>query len=567
MSSRASTVELVLHPALRRCVEASGEERIEVRIEASLIDLLGGLGLGALPTVALATGADDRAARVLVNGGEQPFPPSFLTRLWFTAAPEELRHLAFDPTHVGAGEGHTWLIEAATELAVSADLRGTLAIRDLVEQLAIEAVSLHPGRLVDADLATDYFEHAGAPLTDETAAAVMCFLLELGVSLEDGERVTGLVRAALTLGRSPEEVCEEVFAVLRAPGIEIHLDGRSFAAFCGDSVEDSRIGLDDQRLDETLVEAMGLVRELRLTALAADVPVVFVNTRSSGAYEMRIKVNDRLGPLVPLPGPDELAVPAPPAALAGIERRGLVDPLTGSHQTAIPATDRDAVEAHGLSPVVPQAYMVGAFGRSVTALAYRLMAVDRLELMLARVEYDYPVVVHGALARYSLTELTHLFRALVREQVAVDDVWRILNAVVMFDQVERPESDCADRMSAVIAAVRNELADRIATDCWGPDAIEQGVAFAVETELSFEERIESWPEDGVPDKELRAARRAAWEAVGAAAVDGPFVILTSRSARPRLRRALDHEMPDVSVLARPEIPPGLSPVRAAVMTG
>jgi flagellar biosynthesis component FlhA len=283
---------------------------------------------------------------------------------------------------------------------------------------------------------------------------------------------------------------------------------------------------------------------------------------------MRIKINDRVAPPVPLPAPGEVGVSAPPATLEqeGIRARGLVDPVTGVHLSAVDEEHSAMLVEAGFVPVLPSAYLVGAFGRAVTALAYRLIAIDRVENMLARFEQEFPVLVHAALARYTLTDLTRLLRELVRERVPIDDLWRILNALAMFDEVEGRTVPAEDRLAAALARVRLELADRVVLNSCGLAELEGASALVYETESDLEDRVEKWRRTAPADADLRAARVAVWNALARSGEPVEPVILTSPSARPLLRRALNFELPDVHVLARSEIPPGVTVERAGVIT-
>ena len=96
--------------------------------------------------------------------------------------------------------------------------------------------------------------------------------------------------------------------------MELQLDESTFDSLIPASRGRSRAMLED--VDDTVREAMEVVREHRLRKLGADLPVEFVRTPSSRHKEMGIVVNDRRSPPIPLPGPDEVAVSAPPYVLA-----------------------------------------------------------------------------------------------------------------------------------------------------------------------------------------------------------------------------------------------------------
>jgi len=554
-SSAAVTVQL--HPALWACVESRGVAEIEARTAQRVGSSLAALGVTERPEFSISVGSDRRAVRVVVDGVEQPFPPSFLTRLWFAVAPQDLRELAFDPGRERGDGGQDWLVEISASLHELERDDARRAISGLIEHLTAEVLSLHPDSVLGDEGSMAHLAGAGAELPD-SVPVILRLLLQHGVSISDKSKIIALTSGATSLGRSPEDAAEEVLAALRAPAIEIHVDDATFGALLEADAGEERISLDDPRLSTTLTEAMGLVIDLQLSRLGVNVPVVLVRAHGGKAWEMQIKINDRLGPPVPLPAPGELGVSATPATLEheGIRTRGLVDPVAGTHLSAVAEHDADVVLAAGHVPVPPAAYLAGSFGRTLVALGYRLITVDRVEAMLAHFEEELPVLVHAALARYSLGELTRLLRAMSREGVAIDDLWRILNTLIIFAEVECPELE-ENRFEAVNMRVRLELGDRITVDSCRLAAIGAGEASVFETDRTFEERIERWLENPPPDLEVRAARQAVWDAFLSAGGPGEQVILTSPQARATLRAALDHEFPEVCVLSREEIPCGV----------
>jgi flagellar biosynthesis component FlhA len=113
--------------------------------------------------------------------------------------------------------------------------------------------------------------------------------------------------------------------------------------------------------------------------------------------------------------------------------------------------------------------------------------------------------------------------------------------------------------------VRRELCDRIAVEACGVMAIGNGTARVYETTPEFEATLERWHDVRPTDAELRAARSAVGGSLAGARVDNQPVIVTSARARRLLRTALDHEIPDVQVLARTELIPGLDVARVGLI--
>ena len=122
-----------------------GVPEIEARTAHRVGRSLAALGVKERPEPAIRPGSDTRAVRIVVDGVEQLFPPSFLTRLWFAVAPRDLRELAFEPAPGQRDGGQTWLVEIASSLQSLERDDARQTISDLVEHLTAEVLSPAPG--------------------------------------------------------------------------------------------------------------------------------------------------------------------------------------------------------------------------------------------------------------------------------------------------------------------------------------------------------------------------------------------------------------------------------------
>ena len=166
--------------------------------------------------------------RIVVDGVEQLFPPSFLTRLWFAVAPRDLRELAFEPAPGQRDGGQTWLVEIASSLQALERDDARQTISDLVEHLTAEVLSLHPDSLLGQEGSVGYVQGAGA----ELAGAVLVVLRLLLQLASQSPTRSGSSDSCGPPARSaaPPNAAEEVLAALRAPGIEIHVDSATYGA-------------------------------------------------------------------------------------------------------------------------------------------------------------------------------------------------------------------------------------------------------------------------------------------------------------------------------------------------
>jgi flagellar biosynthesis component FlhA len=260
--------------------------------------------------------------------------------------------------------------------------------------------------------------------------------------------------------------------------------------------------------------------------------------------------------------------------------------VTGRENAAVPAEAAAELEAHGLLAVPRVPYIAAAFARAGTPSAHRVLNIDDVEEDLAAVELRFPMLVHAALARYRLGEVTRLLRALAREQISIRDLRRILD--VLLSMADTTEDDLRDMFlddplpppgdtvtpvwagwvePRLLAFVRARLRDRVCFDSGitvsGDDAI------AVhETDEAFERLIDELvasPPGPASDELLTRIRTHVWEVIDGG-VERGATLLTATRTRLALRRAIEPEMPATPVLARAEIPAGVRIEQVATVT-
>jgi hypothetical protein len=555
-------VELELDPALEAAVCEVGREAFVEAVATRATQVMVAYGIPGRARAALSSKEGGRAARVFVDGRISPYPPSFVRRLWFGLSPPSLQAVAFN-TDTPDRYRDAWLVACARQPAT-----GTRdAVRELVLRLAVEVIGLRPSLLMHADAAGVADEH-------DPLIVVGRALVDRGVKLPDLGWLAGLLREHSALGRSPIEALEDVYAALRAPALELHLH-RDVLERLTAGAAGERIPADDARLDPDMVAAMTAIRDYHLLELGVRLPVVLVGSGHVEPDELRVKINDRLGPPIPIPRATEMGVSAPMSRLAahGIEARPLLDAVTGHEFAAVRAEDAALAQALGLLPARPGAYIAAAFGRALSPLAHRLLSVVEVENDLAALEESFPSLVHGALARFRLATITQVFRELVRDQVSIRDPWRVLNAMVSFatlahlgepdlmsevlsDQVEWMDGSeaCAD--GRLMAFVRQQIGDRIVYDSGAIEQVGARTMPVYVTERGFDARLGELAAepDADPDAALIALRDDVWRALGEPPPAEP-VFLTDRRVRRALRWVLAYELPGARVIARSELPP------------
>jgi hypothetical protein len=562
MRAGGPRITLAVAPSVMAVIESAGRQAFETELHRRLELKLAWFGVASDPEVDLVASHGPRALSVFVDGRPEPYPPSFLLRLWLRTAPPTLRAAADEAT---ASDPHgfpdRWIPNLAQRTQRDGDRAGVDALLELALEVTVEAVSLRPSSLLTPAGAAELL---GDGSTSASAAVeIVGGLLDLGVTLDDPDAVATIVRACQTAGRSPADTIEEAFSRLRAQRIELHI-GRDRFDELGDGFQaaEDEVFLDDPRVDTALAQAMEAICEHRLQSLGVRLPIIFVRSTDVDRFAIRVKVNDRTGPPIPIPGAEEVGVSAPPAVLRreGIAARPLIDPVTGHELSAVDRATAAAVHVAGFVPVPHTAYIAACFARSITPLAYRLISIDEVEADLAALEAAFPSLVHNVLVRHGLGAVTRLVRDLVREQVSVRDPWRILNAMLMFEAAPPEglpqEAIPANRDSALLAYVRAELRDRVSYDSGALHEVGAHGMGVYETDGSFEALLEQLPASPAEDGNVIAIRDCVWRALGDDPPAEP-VILTAGAIREPLRHAIERELPGARVLARSEIPAGV----------
>jgi type III secretory pathway component EscV len=574
-------MRLLIDPALLTLIDDAGRDAFQGDVAARVANVMAQFAIPGVPRVIVQAAAQVRAIAILVEDVSAPFPPAFLRRLWHGLVPPRLRDAAFDVAGV-VGNTDAWLVTCAQD--ADADTRA--AIVEMLAQIVPEVMALQPSRLLTSQaVALVVGDAPGVDLA--TAGAVMTGLLDRGVAIKEAALLVSLLRSCRAAGQSAANTLEEVYARLRSPSLEILVNDALFAELAAVGADEAAIDVTDARVDRQLSATMALVREHRLVELGVTLPAMLVRSPGIGDNEIRTRLNDRIGPPIPVPGADEVGVSAARSELAehGISARPLVDAVTGHELAAVPAGAVAAVREIGLLPVSLGGYVAAAFARALTPTVHRLLSVDRVEADLAHVEDQFPSLVHGALSRYRLAQITQLLRELVREQVSIQDPWRILNAVLRYAELPEevplevrdsitmhPNNHTQPDILELLAFVRCELRDRICFETGALEEIGAGALSVFETDDAFEARADEvlGPRGaGQPDarvtEQVMALRDDVWRGLGGVPPPDP-VLLTSPRIRRALRDTIAQELPAARVLSRSEIPADVEIHRRGVIT-
>jgi type III secretion protein V len=190
---------------------------------------------------------------------------------------------------------------------------------------------------------------------------------------------------------------------------------------------------------------------------------------------------------------------------------------------------------------------------ALAALLPDLVGVDRVAAMLERAAARSPVLVREVVPRVvSMPVLTEIVRGLVREQVPVDDLAAILEAIAV---VPAPSAgftvrDAPQLIEQLRPGLRRQISAR-----WAPRG--QLAVYTIDAMIEDAVRSAVDRREGVQILALEPAiAQDIVAAVKSTVGTNDAVILTSGDVRRHLRGLLEPELPAVAVLAAHELSPG-----------
>jgi type III secretion protein V len=190
---------------------------------------------------------------------------------------------------------------------------------------------------------------------------------------------------------------------------------------------------------------------------------------------------------------------------------------------------------------------------ALAPLAAELLTVDRVAALVARTAVHAPLLVREVVPRMvPLPVLAEVLRCLAREQVPLDDLAAILEAIAL---APAPPGGFTGKDAAGLTEhLRGQLRRQISAR-WAPRG--QLAVYTVDAMIEDAVRSSIDRRDGAGVLALEPA--IAQDIVAAVKTKlgaGPAVILASGDVRRHLRTLLEAELPDVAILAAHELAPG-----------
>jgi FHIPEP family len=524
-------VTLELDHAIDRAL-GTGRDRLGALLARRLDELMATLGVPGRAEVTVADPVKAPALgpwlRLTVGGRRRRYPDELL---WRAAEVVRGRHMA-------TGSSLEALLAGLAEPPGGAD-----ALAEALGLACLEAVRLHPARLLGPAQAAAYAEalggRPGTAWPAERLAPVLAHVLELRVSIADHERV-GAVLAGADGGL---DAGEELVATLRPEALEVRLP----AAYLGEltrAAPAAQAGL------------FSFMREGLYVELGIPLPAfAFVPDEGLAPHGIAFTVNHL--PTLPFLGlPPGRGLVNDLAERLGPEATAATNPTTG-YPGAIVDQDRlPALEEDGVTTWDPLQYLVlvlaGVVRRHAGCLVDQGVVMNHLDVLDAA----FPDLVRTARPFLPFGPLTRLLRMLVAEQVSIRNlrliVERSLDWASPFGAPPRPagasalDGDPAGLLAFVRAGLRQQLSDQYGRGT-GPV-----VAYLLDQDI--EGRLTRSPAADEADVDLVAAAVRAELAELPPTAMRPAV-LTTAAARAAVRAAVGDEFPRLGVLSHDDLAP------------
>jgi hypothetical protein len=542
---------------LRAALGGDAGAELKKRISQEIAALLSELGLTGTPEVEITSGPATRPLRVVVHGFTVPYP---MRLLLLSAQPD----LPSDPglpsrssTLIRSPAGWTSLVRARLDAASPAEWAVSF-----VAWLAANVIRLTPSCLVGDAQAAAYLGDPSEADSERRVFArqVLAGLLDLGVGLRSRDVVLSIMNVGVAAGASPTQIIEQAFRRLRSYELSLAAHPEYLGELVGSPVKEAMVP-EDLLPDQAFQQQFDFVGEAVREDLGLPPPRFRLAPDSSVAPGwLTVRLHDQRGWPVRGLRPNDLLVPESARRVShrGLETRAMQNPYTGEEGTEVPAASGPVLDAAG----IPY-WTAAAFTAIVTHLALRrrvetLIGPAEVEILLAELAVDHPDLVALTTRLCTITELTRVLRALVREGVPIRDLRTILEQLVLQDvgtvidpDDDHPGDDALARVQQLAGRIRRGLNSAISAQFAG----RHRRLLALRADQDFQCRAIALLRSAEPSEEAREKLLdELWEAVQQASRAGTHpVVITSDGARWAVRCLTDSEFPELPVLAESEI--------------
>jgi hypothetical protein len=530
---------------------------LKMRIEREIAVLLSELGLPGTPRVEIASRPTTRPLRIVVHGFTVRYPVRLLL---LSAQPEIVSHP--EPQSRTSNLIRTpadWTSLIMSRLDAAHPVEWAVSF---LSWLAVNVIRLAPACLVGEAQAAAYLGDRATKDSERLSFAreVLAGLLDLGVGLRRRDVVLSIMDVGVAAGASPAQIVEQAFRRLRDYEVSLAAHPEYLGELLGTGVEET-MGSDELPPGHPLRQQFDYVGEAVREDLGLPPPRFLLAPDPSVAPGwLTVKLYDQRGwPVRGLRSNDLLVLEsARRVSHRGLQTRAMQNPYTGEEGTEVPAASSPVLDVAG----IPY-WTAATFTAIVTHLGLRrrveiLIGPAEVENLLAKLALDNPDLVALTTRLYTITELTRVFRALVREGVPIRDLQTILEQVVLQQAGTVIDTDddhpCDDGLAGIqqlTGRIRRGLSSAISAQFAG----QQRRLLALRADQEFQRRAIALFRSAEPSEDAREQLLdELWEAVQRASCAGAYpIVMTSDGARWAVRCLINSELPELPVLAESEI--------------
>ena len=257
--------------------------------------------------------------------------------------------------------------------------------------------------------------------------------------------------------------------------------------------------------------------------------------------------------------PDRLLAIDPGGTQLSLTGEATKDPAFGLPARWIAEADRSRAELGGFTVVDPPSVLITHLGETVRKHAHELLSREDLKVLMDKVRESAPAVVDELIPNVlTMGSLHRILCLLLEERVPISNLPRLLEALANHAPQTKDPQELAERVRAELGRV---ICDRFRD--------EQGRFHAI----VFEPRLEMDLRRSLSDKVLvldggrleKLVLRLLEEWRKASARNQDVALLTDAMLRRPLRHALARSLPDLVVIAYPEVPADLLLEAAAML--
>lgn len=510
-------VNLVIYEDLKSTLD---ENRLKTKLIASLDDLMALLGIPGSLTLNISYDSfqtSDHIMQLSVNG--------------------HLCRYSLD------------LLEYARSYILTAALQPNVKLQTIIDWLmsdkdacesflalcCIEIIKLQPDYLMSPDHAAYFYParwtNDNAALAPSTFQVILQQVLALRIGLK------GLPDALEGVEARDEDVLRELLInKLKSPTIELHFSPTHLKQFTAASPEKSQ-------------ESFPFLRNEMFTELGVSYPrFTFVANENLSDQCFAFKLNSLMTmPQVGLKA-DECLVNSATLNYMGIQPRPTIIPASFLPGSLIDIKDQAMAEAAGLTTWDQNGFFIMSLAANLRRFGACFVTRESVENLMKGLEKAFPTTVDCVRDFIDISLITGLLRGLIAEEIS------IRNLLFIFEQLLYLDIRVSDNLLPTIRhALRGYIGHKYArnTTTIVTYLLDPKIESILSQRLTDKDAVELAAVTTEDNAILKAVKEEMSYLPPSATLP---VILTTKSARPHMKKLLQHEIPRLHVISYDDLP-------------